>query len=164
MEICFVPDNDYGRFLRQAELVAPHRGEIVDPAGRILGHHDGIEFYTIGQRKGLGLAAPKPLYVLELDPARNRVVVGDDEAALQRDAFTVERCNWIPFDAPAGELEVTAKIRHHHAGTPATVTPQAGGSARVKLHTPQRAITPGQACVFYQDDLVVGGGWIARSP
>ncbi len=164
MEICFVPDNDYGRFLQQAKLVAPHHGDIVDPAGRILGHHDGIEFYTIGQRKGLGLAAPKPLYVLELDPARNRVVVGDDEAALQRDAFTVERCNWIPFDAPAGELEVTAKIRHHHAGTPATVTPQAGGSARVKLHTPQRAITPGQACVFYQDDLVVGGGWIARSP
>jgi tRNA-specific 2-thiouridylase len=164
MEICFVPDNDYGRFLQQAKLVAPHRGEIVDPAGRVLGHHDGIEFYTIGQRKGLGLAAPKPLYVLELDPARNRVVVGDDEAALQRDAFTVERCNWIPFDAPAGELEVTAKIRHHHAGTPATVTPQADGAARVRLHTPQRAITPGQACVFYQDDLVVGGGWIARSP
>jgi tRNA-specific 2-thiouridylase len=164
MEICFVPDNDYGRFLQQAKLVAPHRGEIVDPAGRVLGHHDGIEFYTLGQRKGLGLAAPKPLYVLELDPARNRVVVSDDETALQRDAFTVERCNWIPFDAPAGELVVTAKIRYNHAGTPATVTPQAGHAARVRLHTPQRAITPGQACVFYQDDLVVGGGWIARSP
>jgi tRNA-specific 2-thiouridylase len=164
MEICFVPDNDYGRFLQQAKLVAPHRGEIVDPAGRVLGHHEGIEFYTIGQRKGLGIAAPKPLYVLELDPTQNRVVVGDDDSALQRDAFTVQRCNWIPFDVPAGELEVTAKIRYHHAGTPATVTPQAGRAAQVRLHAPQRAITPGQACVFYQDDLVVGGGWIARSP
>ena len=164
MEICFVPDNDYGRFLQQAKLVAPHRGDIVDTAGRVLGRHDGIEFYTIGQRKGLGIAAPKPLYVLELDPARNRVVVGDDDTALQRDTFTVQRCNWIPFAAPAGEIEVTAKIRYNHAGTPATVTPQADGAARVRLRTPQRAITPGQACVFYQDDLVLGGGWIARSP
>jgi tRNA-specific 2-thiouridylase len=164
MEICFVPDNDYGRFLQQAKLVAPHRGEIVDTTGRVLGHHDGIEFYTIGQRKGLGIAAPKPLYVLELDPARNRVVVGDDDTALQRDTFTVQRCNWIPFDAPAGEIEVTAKIRYNHAGTLATVTPQADSAARVRLHTPQRAVTPGQACVFYQDDLVLGGGWIARSP
>ncbi len=164
MEICFVPDNDYGRFLRQANLVAPHRGEIVDPAGRVLGHHDGIEFFTIGQRKGLGIAAPKPLYVLELDPARNRVVVGDDDTALLREELAVERCNWIPFDTPPGALEVTAKIRYNHAGTPATVTPLADGAARVRLHTPQRAVTPGQACVFYQDDLVVGGGWIARSP
>jgi tRNA-specific 2-thiouridylase len=89
------------------------------------------------------------------------VVVGDD-TALDRDEFTVDRCNWIPFDEPPPALEVTAKIRYNHPGTPATVIPQGGGRARVKLHEPQRAITPGQAAVFYQDDLVVGGGWITR--
>jgi tRNA-specific 2-thiouridylase len=161
MEICFVPDKDYGGFLRKANLVQEHRGEIVDLHGHVLGHHDGIEFYTIGQRKGLGVTSPKPLYVVELDAANNRVIVGDD-AALQRDEFLVERCNWIPFDAPTDEIEVTAKIRYNHPGTPATVVPLTNGGARVKLHTPQRAITPGQASVFYQDDLVVGGGWIAR--
>ena len=133
----------------------------MDLHGRVLGQHDGIEFYTTGQRKGLGLSSPKPLYVIELDAKNNRVVVGD-ESALDRDEFNVERCNWIPFDAPPAELQVTAKIRYNHPGTSATVHVGTNGSARVKLHTPQRAITPGQACVFYQDDLVVGGGWIAR--
>ena len=161
MEICFVPDKDYGRFLQQAKLVDKHRGDIVNLHGHVLGKHEGIEFYTIGQRKGLGLSSPKPLYVIELDAANNRVVVGD-ETALDRDEFSVERCNWIPFDAPPESLEVTAKIRYNHPGTAATITPQANGSAKVKLHQPQRAITPGQACVFYQDDLVVGGGWITR--
>ncbi len=160
MEICFVPDNDYGKFLQQADLVQKHRGEIVDLRGQVLGHHDGIEFYTIGQRKGLGLTSPKPLYVIELDAANNRVVVGDD-SALDRDEFTVDRCNWHPFDQLPGPIEVTAKIRYNHPGTAATVTPRGNGSAKVKLHTPQRAITPGQAAVFYQDDLVLGGGWIA---
>ncbi len=161
MEICFVPDNNYGGFLQQANLVQKHRGEIVDLHGQVLGHHDGIEFYTIGQRKGLGLSTPQPLYVIELDAENNRVVVGDD-TALDRDEFTVDRCNWIPFDAPPEQMEVTAKIRYNHPGTPATVTPLGQGRAKVKLHTPQRAITPGQAAVFYQDDLVVGGGWITR--
>jgi tRNA-specific 2-thiouridylase len=161
MEICFVPDKDYGRFLQQANLVQKHRGEIVNLHGQTLGHHEGIEFYTIGQRKGLGISSPKPLYVIELDAANNRVIVGD-ESALDRDEFSVERCNWIPFDTPPETLEVTAKIRYNHAGTPATVAPSANGGAKVKLHVPQRAITPGQACVFYQDDLVVGGGWIGR--
>lgn len=161
MEICFVPDDDYGRFLRQAKLVGTHQGEIVDLQGRVLGHHDGIEFYTIGQRRGLGVSAPKPLYVVDLDPARNRVVVGDD-TDLSHDDFRVERCNWIPFASPSGPLEVSAKIRYNHPGTPATVTPHADGGATVRLHVPQRAVTPGQACVFYQEDLVVGGGWIAR--
>jgi len=161
MEICFVPDNDYGKFLRQAELAQPHRGEIVDLQGHVLGQHDGIEFYTIGQRRGLGISSAKPIYVVDLDAANNRVIVGED-SALACDTFTVERCNWIPFDAPAGPLEVTAKIRYNHPGTPATVTPLSNGRAQVKLHAPQRAITPGQAAVFYQDDLVLGGGWIAR--
>ena len=161
MEICFVPDNDYGRFLQQAKLVDKHRGEIVDTHGRVLGNHDGIEFYTIGQRKGLGLSSPKPLYVIALEAATNRVIVGDD-SQLDRDEFVVERCNWIPFAEPPPRLEVSAKIRYNHPGTAATITPLPNGTARVKLHVPQRAITPGQACVFYQEDLVVGGGWISQ--
>jgi tRNA-specific 2-thiouridylase len=161
MEICFVPDNDYGKFLQQADLVQKHRGEIVDLQGRVLGHHDGIEFYTIGQRKGLGISAPRPLYVIDINAASNRVIVGDD-SALDRDEFMVDRCNWIPFDMPPASFEATVKIRYNHPGTPATVTPQSGSSAKVKLHTAQHAITPGQAAVFYQDDLVVGGGWITR--
>jgi tRNA-specific 2-thiouridylase len=161
MEICFVPDKDYGRFLEEAKLAKKHRGDIVDVHGRKLGEHDGVEFYTVGQRKGLGLSAPRPLYVVDLDAERNRVIVGD-ESQLDRDEFLIERCNWIPFDAPPESFEAVAKIRYNHPGAPATVTPQPGGAARVKLHTPQRAITPGQACVLYQDDLVLGGGWIAR--
>jgi tRNA-specific 2-thiouridylase len=162
MEICFVPDNDYGKFLQQARLAQKHQGDIVDLDGRVLGRHDGIEFYTIGQRKGLGISSTKPLYVIELDPARNRVIVGD-ESALERDEFVAERCNWIPFATPPSSFEATVKIRYAHAGAAATITPQPGGQARVKLHAPQRAITPGQAAVFYEDDLVLGGGWIARA-
>jgi tRNA-specific 2-thiouridylase len=161
MEICFVPDNNYGGFLQQANLVQKHRGEIVDLHGHILGHHDGIELYTIGQRKGLGITTPKPVYVIELDAENNRVVVGDD-SALDRDEFTATNCNWHPFDKLAAPIEVTTKIRYNHPGTPATVTPTGNGSVKVKLHSAQRAITPGQAAVFYQDDLVVGGGWICR--
>jgi tRNA-specific 2-thiouridylase len=161
MEICFVPDKDYGQFLQAAKLVQKHQGEIVDLHGRVLGRHHGIEFYTIGQRKGLGLSSPKPLYVVELDAVHNRVIVGD-ESALERDELRVERCNWIPFETPPASLEVTAKIRYNHPGTPATVVPLPEGGARVKLHVPQRAITPGQACVFYDQDMVMGGGWIAR--
>ena len=163
MEICFVPDNDYGGFLKKAGLVQPHRGEIVDVHGRKLGEHEGIEFYTVGQRKGLGISSAKPLYVVELDAANNRVVVGD-EAQLERDTFIVERCNWIPFAQPPAAIEASVKIRYNHAGTPALITPLSDGegTAQVRLHESQRAIAPGQACVFYQDDLVVGGGWIRR--
>ncbi len=161
MEICFVPDNNYGGFLQSANLVQKHRGEIVDVRGQVLGHHDGIEFYTIGQRKGLGITTPKPVYVVELDAENNRVVVGD-EAALDRDEFVADRCNWHPFEKLTAPIEVTAKIRYNHPGASATVTPLDGNRVKVKLHSPARAITPGQAAVFYQDDLVVGGGWIVR--
>jgi tRNA-uridine 2-sulfurtransferase len=160
MEICFVPDNDYGKFLQEAGHVQKHRGEIVSLEGKVLGHHDGIEFYTIGQRRGLGISSPKPLYVIELDAARNRVVVGDD-SALARGEFVAERCNWIAFDTAPASFDATVKIRYNHPGAAATVTLLAGGSVRVKLHVPQRAITPGQAAVFYRDDVVLGGGWIA---
>ena len=162
MEICFVPDKDYGKFLEQAKLVEKHRGEIVNVHGHVLGHHDGIEFYTIGQRKGLRVSSTKPLYVIELDVEKNRVIVGDD-TALDRDEFTADRCNWIPFDPAPETFEATVKIRYNHPGTPATVTALPGDRVKVKLHEPQRAITAGQAAVFYQDDLVLGGGWITRS-
>jgi len=161
MEICFVPDNDYGRFLQQARLAEKHQGEIVDLTGRVLGYHEGIEFYTIGQRKGLGISSPKPLYVVELDPATNRVIVADD-SALDRDEFAADRCNFIPFDRLSEPTEATVKIRYNHPGTGALLTPLPGDKVQVKLHEPQRAITPGQAAVFYQDDLVLGGGWITR--
>ncbi|MGD0088208.1 MAG: tRNA 2-thiouridine(34) synthase MnmA [Verrucomicrobiota bacterium] len=110
MEICFVPDNNYGGFLQQANLLQKHRGEITDVHGHVLGHHDGIAFYTIGQRKGLGITTPKPVYVVELDAENNRVVVGD-ESALDRDEFNASNCNWIPFDKLTEPVEVTTKIR-----------------------------------------------------
>lgn len=161
MEICFVPDNDYGKFLEQSKLVERHAGDIVDTDGKVLGRHDGIEFYTIGQRRGLGISSPRPLYVLELDPATNRVVVGEEDR-LSRAAFTVDSCNWIPWDLPPGDFDCTAKIRYNHPGAAATVSPRPDGTATVRMHEPARAVTPGQACVFYQDDLVLGGGWIRR--
>ena len=161
MEICFVPDNNYGGFLQSANLVQKQRGDIVDLHGNVLGKHDGIAFYTIGQRKGLGITTSKPVYVVELDVETNRVVVGDD-SALDRDEFIADRCNWHPFEKLTGPIEVTAKIRYNHPGTPATISPLENNRVKVKLHAPQRAITPGQAAVFYQDDLVVGGGWIMR--
>ncbi len=164
MEICFVPDKDYGRFLEQSRLVTRRRGEIVDLQGRVLGSHDGIEFFTIGQRRGLGVSFPRPLYVVDLDSRANRVVVGED-SDLVRCEFVVDRCNWIPFDETrlAPEIEAVVKIRYNHSGTPATILPSSDGSARIRLHEPQRAVTPGQACVFYRDDLVLGGGWIRRA-
>jgi tRNA-specific 2-thiouridylase len=161
MEICFVPDKDYGGFLQTAGLAKKHRGEIVDLHGHVLGYHDGIEFYTIGQRKGLGITTSKPVYVVALDPETNRVMVGDD-TALDRDEFIADRCNWHPFEKLTAPIEVMAKIRYNHPGCAATISPAGENRVNVKLHTPQRAITPGQAAVFYQDDLVVGGGWILR--
>ncbi|MCX8157249.1 MAG: tRNA 2-thiouridine(34) synthase MnmA [Verrucomicrobiae bacterium] len=161
MEICFVPDKDYGKFLRVAGLVKPHRGDIVDLHGRKLGEHEGIEFYTIGQRKGLRISHPTPLYVVDLDPVHNRVIVGGAES-LARTELTVERCNWIAFARPPAQLDVQAKIRYNHPGARAVVFPAADGTAEVRFAEPQRAVTPGQACVFYQGELVVGGGWIRR--
>lgn len=161
MEICFVPDRDYGKFLEQSHLVARHRGEIVDTCGAVLGHHEGIEFYTIGQRRGLGISSSRPLYVIGLEPDQNRVVVGD-ESALTGAECRLAHCRWIPWDQPPASFECTARIRYNHPGVPATVIPGPDGKAKVTLHEPARAITPGQACVLYQEDLVLGGGWIER--
>ncbi|MCL5096273.1 MAG: tRNA 2-thiouridine(34) synthase MnmA [Candidatus Omnitrophica bacterium] len=161
MEICFVPDRDYGQFLTAAAGVGKHQGQIVNLQGQVIGCHDGIEFFTIGQRRGLGISSTRPLYVIELDAVQNRVVLGD-VSALECAEFLVERCNWIPFDQPPPVMTLTVKIRYKHSGAPATVTPLDNGRAKVSLDSPQRAVTPGQACVFYDGDLVVGGGWITR--
>jgi len=109
----------------------------------------------------LGVASKAPLYVLDLDPVANRVLVGD-ESQLGCQTFTIDRCNWIPFETPTEPFEATVKIRYHHPGTPVTVTPLPGARAQLALHDPQRAVTPGQAAVLYRDDLVLGGGWISR--
>lgn len=158
-EVCFVPENDYRRFLRESAGVTDRRGEIVTRAGQVLGHHTGIHNFTIGQREGLNLGGlPRPLYVVELEPATNRVVVGPAEELL-RSEFEVSDCVW-QIDAPVEPLEVTVKPRHQHPGARAFVVSLPGNCARVRLPEPQRAITPGQAAVFYRDDVVVGGGWI----
>jgi tRNA-specific 2-thiouridylase len=132
----------------------------VDAEGRVLATHEGIERFTVGQRRGLGLATGEKLYVIGLDPARARVVVGD-EADLYRESCTVERVRWIPFERPGGPQRVTVRIRSTHAGASAVVTDRGDGTAVVSFDEAQRAVTPGQAAVFYDGDLVLGGGWIA---
>lgn len=161
-EICFVPGNDYAAFLeKRLGSENFHKGGFYDKNGEFLGQHEGIERYTIGQRKGLGGGSLKPRYVIDIDPQNNRVIVGDQEDLLCRE-FVVDRTSWISFEQLSGEVEVSAKIRYSHPGTPAVISPLPDGRARVVLKEPQRAVTPGQACVFYQDDLAVGGGWIMR--
>ena len=164
VEVCFVPDGDYRRFLMEKGFVKPHRGEIVDLEGHVLGEHEGIEFFTIGQRRGLGISAPHPLYVVDLDPEKNRVVVAPAEQAVRR-SFHVEQCNWIAIPELKEPREVVVKIRYNHKGTPAKVFPEdQSGWVRVELAEPLRGITPGQASVFYEEDRVLGGGWIVKEP
>ncbi|HXI84911.1 MAG TPA: tRNA 2-thiouridine(34) synthase MnmA [Verrucomicrobiae bacterium] len=158
-EVCFVPENDYRKFLRENANMVDTKGEIMTREGRVLGHHSGIHNFTIGQREGLNLGGqPRPLYVIELDVASNRVIVGSAEELL-RSEFEVSNCVWHGGE-PAGALEITVKPRHQHPGCKATVTATGKGAAKVSLAEAQRAITPGQAAVFYRGDLVVGGGWI----
>jgi tRNA-specific 2-thiouridylase len=157
-EVCFVPENDYRRFLRESANVVDTQGEIVRRDGQVLGQHNGVHNFTIGQREGLNLGGlPRPLYVIELEAATNRVFVGEAEELL-RDEFEVSNCVW--HTEPTERMEVTVKPRHQHPGCDSVVERGNNGNARVRLPEPQRAITPGQAAVFYQDDLVVGGGWI----
>ena len=159
-EICFVPGNDYKAFLKshmgEGEF---HPGRIRDKSGRDYGAHEGIEMFTIGQRKGLPGGSPKPMFVIDLDPATSSVIVGEAED-LMTESFTMDHCSW--HGVGAEPFEATVKIRYGHAGTAATITPGENGEARVRLHTPQRAVTPGQAAVCYLGDRVLGGGWIAR--
>ena len=161
-EICFVPGNDYKAFLRSHLGEKQfHRGEIYDVDGNFVGKHEGIELFTIGQRKGLPGGSLRPRYVVDLDPETNRVIVGDADD-LVCDEFEIDRVNWITRDLPDENAELTVKIRYSHPGAPATVTRLENNRAQIRLHEPQRAVTPGQAAVIYNGDIVLGGGWICR--
>src|SRR5437773_1664347 len=168
-EICFVPGNDYKAFLRSrlgdSEF---HRGEIYDVDGNFVGQHEGIELFTIGQRKGLPGGSLRPRYVVDLDPESNRVIVGDaDDLACAE--FEIDRVNWHPVGGFAGagarqtSIEATVKIRYNHPGTTASITPLENYRARIRLQEAQRAVTPGQSAVIYDGDIVLGGGWICRT-
>lgn len=175
-EICFVPDGNYAQFIErylaedkpagkalpvlnnyQPNQLAP--GEIVTTTGEVIGTHTGIHRYTVGQRKGLGISAPDPLYVVEVDAKQNRVVVGSSDDLL-KSTMTVNRTNWIPFDRLRESLHVSVKIRSRAEEAGAMLTAQDDGSVLVAFDEPQRAVTPGQAAVFYDGEIVVGGGWI----
>jgi tRNA-specific 2-thiouridylase len=165
-EICFIPNGDYSAFLRayldeQDEPMPDLSGDLVTTSGEVIGHHQGIHSFTVGQRKGLGLSSPNPLYVLSIHPDSHQVTVGPDEDLLSRE-LTANRLNWIsvPGLAEGDELRVTAKIRHRHTPAPAILIGAGTDLVRAIFDEPQRAITPGQAAVFYQQDEVVGGGWI----
>jgi len=159
-EICFIPDNDYRSFVTKSVPDAARGGVFVDEQGRELGGHAGIHRFTVGQRKGLGLASPTsvPMYVLALRPADRQVVVGP-KSSLEQTRLTASGVNWIA-GLPDRPLRVAAQIRHRHQPAPATLRSIGDGRADVVFDTPQIAITPGQAVVFYDGDTVVGGGWI----
>ncbi|KPL16414.1 MAG: hypothetical protein AMJ92_12875 [candidate division Zixibacteria bacterium SM23_81] len=167
-EICFVPGNDYGRFIRERLKVdSPEPqtrwsgGLIEDPQGRILGKHAGIPFYTIGQRRGLGLAAGQPLYVLDIDPFHNRLVVGPDEKLFSYHLW-VEKLNWVSRSELRTSLRCTAQIRYAHRAAAIELFPLADGGIHGVFRRPQRAITPGQSAVFYHGQELLGGGFIRR--
>jgi tRNA-specific 2-thiouridylase len=167
-EICFVPDGDYAGFIDRylaAEQQADRghgEGEIVTSDGSVIGTHGGIHRYTVGQRRGIGISNSRPLYVLNVEAESNRVVVGYDDELLS-DEFTAAGVNWIAFDEPKQPVRAEVRVRYRHTAAPATITAQPGRRAIVKFDEPQRAITPGQATVFYRGDEVVGGGWIVKT-
>ncbi|MBL9039242.1 MAG: tRNA 2-thiouridine(34) synthase MnmA [Archangium sp.] len=158
MEICFVPDGDYARFVEKVAGPQP-KGEVVTADGEVLGQHDGIHRYTVGQRRGLNVAKGAPLYVQRLDAEKNRVVVGAATDA-ERSTFHLLRPHWVD-GTPPRDRAVTVKIRHRHAGATARLTTDPRGFDLIQLDAPARAVTPGQAAVLYDGDRVLGGGWIA---
>ncbi len=161
VEICFVPDRDYARVVRERRPGAFVEGEVLDQQGRVIGRHKGIGQYTIGQRRGLGIAGPKPIYVTRLDAPSNTVTTGDD-AALISSALIARKANFL-VDMPVGPFRAEVKIRYLHKATPATVEVLGGGEVRVVFDEPQRAIAPGQGVVFYDQEVVLGGAWIEKS-
>jgi tRNA-specific 2-thiouridylase len=162
VEICFVPDGNHANLIRNRRPHLETAGAVVDVQGNVLGDHDGYERFTIGQRKGLGIAADRKRYVLEIVPATRSVVLGDREELLA-DGLTASQVNWLIDPPEAKALACTAKIRYRHAGVPATVWAQPGNATRVEFAERQSAVTPGQAVVFYDGDRVLGGGWIEEA-
>ena len=163
-EICFIPGGDYKAFIdayleEQGEAIPVAAGSLQDSAGHQLGTHAGIRNFTVGQRKGIGLSAPDPLYVLQIDPATDTVTIGAESELFSRH-LRAAQLNWISIPALTEPIRVTIKVRHRHEPAPATLSPCDDGSVTALFDEPQRAITPGQSAVFYQDDEVVGGGWI----
>ena len=163
-EICFVPTGNTAQFVEayEREQSVPHEppgGEILSTDGRTLARHGGVHRFTIGQRKGLGIATGSPLYVLSIEAATQRIVVGPEQDLYAR-VCRVRDVNWIAFEQPPASLRAAVKIRHQHLPAPATLLRE-GDAVRIEFDEPQRAVTPGQAAVFYQDDLVLGGGWIS---
>ena len=164
-EICFVPGGDYKQFLaayleEQGEKVPETAGELVTSNGQVIGQHDGVFNFTVGQRKGLGVASPTPLYVLQIDPESRRVTVGAD-AELATRILRARQLNWISIENLTAPMRVQIKIRHRHEPAWATIEPAGADECVAAFDEPQRAVTPGQSAVFYEDDEVVGGGWIA---
>jgi tRNA-uridine 2-sulfurtransferase len=160
-EICFIPDHDYRGFVEKQRPETPRAGQFVDERGAVVGAHEGVHRFTIGQRRGLGLSSSRsgtPLYVLALRPAEQQVVVGP-KSSLERTTLQASDVNWL-IDIPTVPIRAAVQIRHRHQAAPATVRATAPGQATVTFDTPQIAITPGQAAVFYDDDIVLGGGWI----
>ena len=158
-EICFVPDGDYASFVAGSAPHVARAGAIVDERGQRLGDHAGIHRFTVGQRKGLGVSGPAPLYVLRIDADSGDVTVGP-RSSLDRTTLTASGVNWVALDEPAAWIPVTAQIRHRHAPASGRVRALENGRAEFVFDTPQPAVTPGQAVVFYDDDVVLGGGWI----
>ena len=164
MELCFVPNGNYVQFIQAysrevGKPISDAEGDIVTEDGTVLGRHTGVHNYTIGQRKGLGFATGKPVYVLAIDPEKNRVIVGEDDS-LRTTSFEIENMNWISIAEPTAPLRAQVKIRHKHDPAPATVEALPGNRARITFDSPQRAITPGQAAAIYSGDVVLAGGWI----
>jgi tRNA-specific 2-thiouridylase len=158
-EICFVPDGDYAAFVERAEPQLTRRGTVVSAEGQRLGTHGGVHRFTVGQRKGLGISGSAPLYVLGIDAASGNVTVGP-RAALDRPALSASGVNWVSVDPPSDWLPAAAQIRHRHSPSPGRVRALSGDRAEFVFDEPQAAVTPGQAVVFYNGDIVVGGGWI----
>ena len=158
-EICFVPDGNYAAFVERRAPGAAVPGPITDTTGRIVGQHGGLHRFTVGQRKGLGVSSPIPLYVVALD-ARSRTVTVGPREAIERTTLTASQVNWISGELPPEQTRVTAQIRHRHPEATAVMSPTSPDSARIEFDVPQPAISPGQAVVFYEGSAVLGGGWI----
>jgi tRNA-uridine 2-sulfurtransferase len=163
-EICFVPNGDYAAFIdayfaEQGIAPSETRGDLVTADGRVVGEHSGVHHFTVGQRRGLGVAAGEPLYVIATEPATRRVMVGRNDALL-RPGMRVKDVNWISMAAPAVPVRAEIKIRNKHAAAPAAIQPVDATTVEITFDEPQRAVTPGQGAVFYSGELVLGGGWI----